>query len=479
MLTFHIDLNSVALKRETISSLLHFLAACGYDSILWEVEDKVRWETCPECVHPDAFTKDEFRDILDEAAALGLQPIPLLQTFGHGEYVLACEKYIPWRELPEYKDCYCVSRQDVRAFLARWIDEYLDLFGAAVKFFHLGGDEAYSFGKCDVCSKRDRMELYAEHLVAVSGELRRRGIRPGIWCDMILAGDDEKAVANIPKDFVIWHWDYYYGCSGRPKSKWSDKTRFLQENGYDVVFCAASQCGGESPFITRYGWRSENVIASAELVREDKMLGLCVTSWSVRGAPKALQYPVAELAAVCYRSAGIDGKEAFERLARRHFGDVSAQTLCDLTDWDYINFASIEGRGWTRYKDASIPTPGRWTVVMADADGKPESEPGSRSSRIAATEAMLAKMKAAEATLRAARHRTALADLLARGAELNIRLLESALAATRGEPVPPAPCLATADYYGLEQTDLSAINFARLVWAVMDERFAEVSPLRK
>ena len=88
MLAFHIDLNSVALKRETISSLLHFLAACGYDSILWEVEDKVRWETCPECVHPDAFTKDEFRDILDEAAALGLQPIPLLQTFGHGEYLL-------------------------------------------------------------------------------------------------------------------------------------------------------------------------------------------------------------------------------------------------------------------------------------------------------------------------------------------------------------------------------------------------------
>ena len=190
MLAFHIDLNSVALKRETISSLLHFLAACGYDSILWEVEDKVRWETCPEGVHPDAFTKDEFRDILDEAAALGLQPVPLLQTFGHAEYVLARGKYIPWRELPEYKDCYCVSRPDVRAFLARWIDEYLDLFGSAVKFFHLGGDEAYSFAKCDVCSKRDRMDLYAEHLVAISGELRKRGIRPGIWCDMILSGDD-------------------------------------------------------------------------------------------------------------------------------------------------------------------------------------------------------------------------------------------------------------------------------------------------
>ena len=45
--------------------------------------------------------------------------------------------------------------------------------------------------------------------------------------------------------------------------------------------------------------------------------------------------------------------------------------------------------------------------------------------------------------------------------------------------MPPAPYLATADYYGLEQTDLSAINFARLVWAVLDERFAEVSPLRE
>ena len=82
MLAIHIDFNCEALSRETISTLLRFAASCGYDSVLWEVEDMVQWETCPECVSRDAFSKEEFREILDEAKSLGLAPIPLLQTFG-------------------------------------------------------------------------------------------------------------------------------------------------------------------------------------------------------------------------------------------------------------------------------------------------------------------------------------------------------------------------------------------------------------
>ena len=58
MLTIHIDFNCEALSRETISTLLRFAASCGYDSVLWEVEDMVQWETCPECVSKDAFSKE-------------------------------------------------------------------------------------------------------------------------------------------------------------------------------------------------------------------------------------------------------------------------------------------------------------------------------------------------------------------------------------------------------------------------------------
>ena len=142
----HLDFNSIRLERKEIESTLEFAAKAGYDSVLWEVEDKIRWETCPECAHPEAFTKDEFRGILAKAKSLGLKPIPLLQTFGHAEYVLECERYRPWRELASAEDCYCVSNPEVREFLKRWIHEYLDLFGDEVADFHLGGTRPGALG---------------------------------------------------------------------------------------------------------------------------------------------------------------------------------------------------------------------------------------------------------------------------------------------------------------------------------------------
>ena len=97
LLAIHIDFNCEALTRETVSTLLRFAASCGYNAVLWEVEDMVQWETCPECVSKDAFTKAEFREILAEAKSLGLAPIPLLQTFGHAEYILSHAPYSAWR----------------------------------------------------------------------------------------------------------------------------------------------------------------------------------------------------------------------------------------------------------------------------------------------------------------------------------------------------------------------------------------------
>ena len=52
--------------------------------------------------HSDAFSKEAFRELLVECHDLGLEPIPLLQTIGHAEYVLKHEKYRHLRELPDY-----------------------------------------------------------------------------------------------------------------------------------------------------------------------------------------------------------------------------------------------------------------------------------------------------------------------------------------------------------------------------------------
>ena len=91
-LVFHMDFNTIQMRRELVSKLLKEVAASRYTHVLWEIEDKVRFDTCPEAAHGEAFSKEEFRKILAEAKSLGLKNIPLLQTFGHAEYILKLEK---------------------------------------------------------------------------------------------------------------------------------------------------------------------------------------------------------------------------------------------------------------------------------------------------------------------------------------------------------------------------------------------------
>jgi hexosaminidase len=138
---FHIDMNISQFTGPYLKKELKRLADLGYDTIIWEVENNIQWETCPECVSPDAFSKAEFKDILAYSRRLGLEPIPLLQTIGHCEYVLKHERYKPLAEVPDRIDQYCPQNPAVVPFLRKWIDEYLEVFGQ-VKYFHLGADEA-------------------------------------------------------------------------------------------------------------------------------------------------------------------------------------------------------------------------------------------------------------------------------------------------------------------------------------------------
>ena len=470
MLAIHIDFNCESLTRETVSTLLRFAASCGYDSVLWEVEDMVQWETCPECVSRDAFPKAEFREILDEAKALGLAPIPLLQTFGHAEYILSHEPYSAWRELPEKKDCYCVSTPAVRDFLKRFLHEYLDLFGDDVRFFHLGGDEAYSFGKCPVCASRDRMELYAEHLRAVAEELLERGIRPGCWSDMVLACDGDSIARHLPRDFVLWHWDYGYRGDGASSGR-AQKTSLLKERGYDIVFCAAAESSGDDPFLPMYSRHAPNIAAGAKLVREESLLGFCVTSWSIRAASKIAQLPLFELGARCLRGQVADGdvRVALAPILQNVFGDVRPTTIYRLTNWRSFG---LEGRQWNVYKDAAPPMVGQLDYVLSEnrkyTDGFPNSAIETLENSFNDTFQALTEFQASP-NMRL----TAAGKTLVAGGNLRIKLLQAALAVLEGRRRPPVPFLETAAFYSREQSDWSAYRTARRVWGVLDDRYAD------
>jgi hypothetical protein len=326
---FHIDLNFSCLREDYLRKWLKKIADAGYNAILWEIEDKVRLDSCPECIWPEAFTKEEFKDILDYSRSLGLEPIPLLQTIGHGEYVLMHEEYRHLRESQDenHHDCYCTENLEARKFLKMLIGEYLDLFGD-IRFFHLGGDEAYVFATCPKCEEKvkhvGKNTLYMDHVADISAPIKAAGVRPGIWCDMILHHPEE--MEKIPKDYLIWDWNYWdsdlvseqtlvwgkglvkakdipagiskffpeiFDSSGKLRPFYTSHA--LKRLGYEVILCSAIRAGGDS-FLFPNMKHAGNAVAAARTCAELGLLGNCVTSWAIRLNPYEAQEPMLQLA---------------------------------------------------------------------------------------------------------------------------------------------------------------------------------------
>lgn len=400
MLIFHIDCNFARYRTDYLRRWLHRLAALGYDAVLWELEDKVQWDTCPECVWPEAMSKAEFRSLLAEARGLGMTNIPLLQTIGHGEYVLKHEPYVAWRENPERHDCYCTSRPEVRTFLKQWIEEYIDLFGE-LSYFHLGGDEAYEFGTCPVCKPRAEQlghnALYTEHMLDIAEPLLSRGIRPGIWCDMVLRHPDQ--MDSVPNEFVIWDWNY--SGTDEPAARalvwgqgWVNRedvtdallaqfpemltqdgalspfytVDLLQRLGRDVILCSAARKGGDGVFCGRYDAATANVVAVARKARTAGLLGSCVTSWAIRIHNYETQWPWLAMAARAhqhpeqpYDQIAHDTCRALTGLDGEPLGHAMQQIGTPLP------FASGQDTGiqWNNLKDIE-PAPADWIASRLD-----------------------------------------------------------------------------------------------------------------
>ena len=325
MTGFHIDMNIAQFTRGYLEKWLKELARLGYDTVIWEVENNIRWETCPECASPDAFTKNEFREIIALCRGLGLEPIPLFQTIGHCEYVLKHRKYRDFAETPGRIDQYCPQNPDLPAFLSKWIDEYLEIFGP-VKYFHLGADEAWSLGSCPKCgdyaARHSLSRLYIDHVNAVAAPLIRKGIKPIIWADMVLHHYED--IDKLARDIVLFDWMYDIRKGMGKVWVWGREwfTRetlppevlaefgdflfpegdepgrepeafyhadYLAAKGFKVVKCPASSSYGDNVFAPRNWFHMANTFDSAQKGLEERLAGVALTSWTVHLFPWELQ----------------------------------------------------------------------------------------------------------------------------------------------------------------------------------------------
>jgi hexosaminidase len=149
--------------------------------------------------------------LLKEAASNGLAVVPLVQTFGHMEFVLKHDAFASCREVPDgYMDI-CPLHSDsfnlvqaivsqVRVVYCRFVRQgCLQTCGCqhfqaihthpGCKYIHIGCDEVFGIGSCHKCKTKlaeDGLEaLFMDYVVPLLRYIRSQGVQPLIWHDMI------------------------------------------------------------------------------------------------------------------------------------------------------------------------------------------------------------------------------------------------------------------------------------------------------
>lgn len=269
---------------ESIKRVIRTCAISKYTHILLESWGSIKLDTLKELSWSQAFTKDQIRELVQEANILGMKVIPFFQHLGHaslarlgysGKHVLLDQN--PDLEYLYYPKSYGwvwnFKSREVKELLKNVREELIELFGDA-EYFHIGCDESGM--------EFDSDEL-SEYLNEISAHLKSKGRRTIIWGDMLLSHDffqNEKYECNstreyaqtllnkLDKDMIIADWQY-----NTIAESWSS-SKLIKQYGFDVICCP---------------WDEEdNLNSSISTTKKDEHYGVMKTTWDRLFAPRGI-----------------------------------------------------------------------------------------------------------------------------------------------------------------------------------------------
>lgn len=177
--------------------MVTFLKERGYNTIVVDVGDGVKFNTHPEISAPDAVSVEYLKKKLDEMRSLGITPIPKLNfsTCHH-----------TW--LKEYR--YMVGTQKYIEVCTDLISETCQIFDHPT-MFHLGMDEEDDIGghrfRSMVTFRREEM-LWRDYY-RFFDTCEKEGVRPWVWSDYYWH-NKELFIKHMPKSVMQSNWFYYY-----------------------------------------------------------------------------------------------------------------------------------------------------------------------------------------------------------------------------------------------------------------------------
>ena len=273
----------------SLNTIRKVIRTCGmakYSHVILETWGCIKLDALKELSWPQGHTKEEIRELVKEANAMGMEVIPFFQHLGHaalarmgyaGKHTvldqnLALEHLFYPRS---YGWVWNFKNEETKALLKAVRDELCELFGEG-EYFHLGCDESgMEFQPDELCN----------WLHEVQEDLSAKGRRGIIWGDMLLSKDffpeegkdprrpwtivyecnstkeyAEKLLTTIDKRLIVADWQYDVLTA-----PWRSTTK-IREYGFDVICCP---------------WEfHENIPAAVSTAETEGCLGIMETTWN-------------------------------------------------------------------------------------------------------------------------------------------------------------------------------------------------------
>ncbi len=245
------------------------------------------WKGHPDLVTPFAMSlKDLHKEVIN-AKRLGVEPIPLIETLGHSQWLFYNKRNLKLSEDPTKPFAYDATNPDVYKVVFDIFRQALRVFGRP-REFHIGHDEVKipgftGFGEYPARPKNVKIGLvllFVGDVLSLHNWLARHGAKTMMWGDMLLnrsegtktAGNPTMQAANapsvnaaeamrnaLPKDITICDWRYGTGSE--------------QRNGLSVFQKAGFTAIGSS------WYEPGNIEGWAKQIIKHKSRGLLQTTW--------------------------------------------------------------------------------------------------------------------------------------------------------------------------------------------------------
>ena len=188
----HLDLKGAPPKVTYYEYLFRLLKTLGATGVLIEYEDMFPFEgNLIDIGAGNRYSRKEIDTIQKLAEKNDLMVIPLIQTFGHLEFVLKLEKYKDLREMYRYPQSICPTHNKSLPLLFEMVDQII-MAHPRSNYLHIGADEVYQLGECTRCmdtmAKHNwgKRQLFLDHVTKVAKYIKQKN--PHIT---ILMWDDE------------------------------------------------------------------------------------------------------------------------------------------------------------------------------------------------------------------------------------------------------------------------------------------------